>query len=155
MILTLQRRAEDPHSTPGVFSINGAFQCWTMEPPSSGVPFPRIAAGGPWPLILRPSPKFQALALQDPWFKQYCDLMPHIEFKDGSVTMIHPGNYPDQSHDCVLVGRQRQTDAVLESRAAFASLWAVLMQHASEGLMIEILDAPSNAENVADALEGE
>lgn len=150
MNLILQRRAQDPHSTPGVLGIEGVQECLTLEPLASGVQFPRIAAGGPWPVTLRPSPKFQQIALGDPWFKPFCDLMPHIEYKPGSVTMIHPGNLPGQTEDCVLVGETRGPDFVAHSRPAFAALWQKLAA-ATEPIMITIVDAENNAEDVNEA----
>jgi Family of unknown function (DUF5675) len=152
MILTLQRRPQDPNSTPGQLGVNGVAECLTLEPLPTG-PYPRIAAGGPWPVTLRPSPKFQQLALTDSWFKLYCDRMPHIEYKPGSVTMIHPGNTPGQTEDCVLVGQTRAPDYVGNSRFAFASLYLKILAAVmtEDGCTIEIVDCPNNAEDVQEA----
>jgi hypothetical protein len=155
VLLTLQRRPQDPHSTPGQLGCDGVQECLTLEPPATGVLFPRIAAGGPWPVTLRPSPKFQALAVNDPWFKTYCDAMPHIDYKPNSVTMIHVGNLPGQTEDCVLVGQTRAPDFVGNSRSAFAALYQKIMKAVyAEGCFIQILDCPNDAEEVGDALEG-
>lgn len=154
MILTLQRRAEQPHSTPGQLAVDGVFECFTLEPPSQGVAFPRIAAGR-YPVSLRPSPKFQAFALQDAWFKPYCDAMPHIDYKPDSVTMIHVGNAPSQTHDCVLIGQTRDVDEIGNSRPAFAALYQKIAPSVAsiDGCWIEILDCPSDHDNVQQATE--
>ena len=153
MLLTLHRRPQDPHSTPGQLGIDGVEECLTLEPLSVGE-FPRIAAGGPWSVTLRPSPKFQQLALSDAWFKQYCDAMPHIDYRAGSVTMIHPGNTPGQTEDCVLVGQTRQPDFVGNSRSAFAALYSkIAAAVAAGGCQIEILDAVTNRDQIQQAIQ--
>lgn len=153
MILTLQRRPQQPHSTPGTLAVNGVFECFTLEPLPSGIPFPRIAACR-CAVTLRPSPKFQQLARDDSWWKLYCDAMPHIEYKTDSVTMIHPGNQPDQTHDCVLIGKDRGVDYVGNSRSAFTALYEeIALAVRNEGCEIEILDCLNNHDNVQQAMD--
>lgn len=155
MLLTLQRRPQQPHSTPGILAVDGVFECFDLEPPADGVPFPRIAAGGPWDVTLRPSPKFQQMAKTDPWVALYCDMMPHIEYKPNSVTMLHFGNKPDQTHDCPLVGKDRAEDYVGNSRSAFTALHAKIVNAIASGAgcKIEILDCANNHDNVQQATD--
>lgn len=63
--------------------------------------------------------------------------MPHIDYKTGSVTMIHVGNEPSQTEDCVLVGLSRTNDFVGNSREAFAALFNKIY---NEICQIEIFD---------------
>jgi Family of unknown function (DUF5675) len=150
--LLLVRGPQDPNSTPGNLAVDGIYQCRTLEPSrqSANPPIP----AGKYPISLRPSPKFQKIAERDPWFDSYCDQMPHIDYKPGSVTMIHVGNTPDQTEDCVLVGQTRASDALGNSRAAFAALFIAIQAGVKNGgCWIEIQDASGNHDNVQQATE--
>ena len=154
MILTLQRQPQDGFSTPGQMDVDGVFSCYTLEP-SSKADNPPIPAGK-YPITLRPSPKFQVLAANDYWWQAYCNQMPHIEYKPASVTMIHVGNTPAQTDDCVLVGQGRAANLLTNSRAAFAALFIEIQAGIKNGgCWIEILEAPSNSESVRDAVNAE
>lgn len=154
MILTLQRRPQDPNSTPGSLGINGVQQCFTLElPVRDGLPGSAIPAGK-YPIVLAPSPKFMASA--DAWTQLYASQMPHIEPIPGrSLIMLHWGNSPADTDGCILVGRTPATDAVWESRPAFAALYIEIQQAVrNEGCWIEVVDAPNTSEEVQDAVEG-
>ena len=90
MQITLQRRPQQPHSTPGSLAVNGVFECFTLElPVRDGLPGSAIPAGR-YPVVLRPSPKF--LAVIDPWVQNYASAMPHVVCRyHRTLIMIHFG----------------------------------------------------------------
>lgn len=148
MILTLQRRPQQPHSTPGSLAVNGVFECFSLElPVRDGLPGSAIPAGR-YPVVLKPSPKF--LAVVDPWVQNYASAMPHVEpIPNRSLIMIHFGNAPTDTNGCILVGQNRSVDFVGNSRSAFAALYIKIARAvAQEGCEIEILDCSNNHDNV-------
>jgi hypothetical protein len=61
--------------------------------------------------------------------------------------MFHPGNTPNDSRGCILVGSQAdlETGKLIESRAAFDELFEAIRAGAKrdrDGVWIEIEDAP-------------
>jgi hypothetical protein len=151
MILTLQRRPQDPNSTPGQLGVNGVAECFTLElPVRDGLPGSAIPAGT-YPVVLEPSPKF--LAITDSWVQQYAAKMPHIQpIPNRSLIMIHWGNTPENTDGCILVGQDRAPDYVGNSRSAFAALYSkIAAAVAAEGCTIQIFDCPNNAEDVEEA----
>lgn len=152
MKLSLYRGIATQLSTQGKLFADGNFLCYTLElPMKDGLPGSAIPAGE-YPIELAPSPKFQALAEQDPWFKTYCDAMPHIICPPRTLIMIHVGNSPSETEGCILVGEVAGINALGISRPAFAKLYP-LIQTATEGCSIAIYDPPlySNHEAVEDA----
>lgn len=122
MIVELVRIIFDNRSTEGELSIDGVFECFTLElPVKDGKPGSAIPPGL-YDIVFAPSPKFQKS--EDPWVKQYADAMPHIEGIDGrSLIMLHWGNDPTETDGCVLVGQVRSTDFVGSSRPAFSAMY--------------------------------
>lgn len=111
--LLVQRAQPDSFSTPGELSVDGIFECFTLEPSPSNLKFPLIPAGT-YRVLLLPSIRFEQMT-------------PHIESVPGrSFIEIHPGNRAQDTHGCLLVGESRSTDWVGSSRAAFESLMTLL-----------------------------
>lgn len=136
MYLILTRDNPSTKSTEGFMTVDGEQECYTLEPAvdSDTPPIP----AGVYPIDFRPSPDFQRLAEIDPWFKPYCDDMPHIDYKPDSITMIHVGNVPHNTKDCVLVGQSRGQDFIGSSKAAFAELYGKMMDAKNDGELISI-----------------
>jgi hypothetical protein len=125
MELTLNRNSLDANSTQGSLSIDGSFQCYTLELPNvDGKPGSCIPQGR-YKVVLAPSPKFMAKGESDSWVQEYANQMPHLEGIPGrSLIMIHWGNNPRDTEGCILVGQNQSVDEVENSRAAFSDLWS-------------------------------
>lgn len=74
------------------------------------------------------------------WSERNQRLMPRllaVPFFSG--VLIHAGNYPEHSSGCVLVGRKKGEDSILESRAAFDDLFPKIRKLTEKGkLFIEV-----------------
>jgi hypothetical protein len=153
--MILQRQPQDPHSTPGLLADdNGTFLCRTLElPVRDGLPGSAIPAGK-YPVVLAPSPKF--MKSPDAWVQLYASQMPHVvDIPNRSLIMVHFGNFPKDTDGCILVGGNTShiEDAVSNSRAAFAALYIKIQAWIKGGgCWLEVLDAPTNAGDVQDAL---
>lgn len=125
MRLTLQRNPPDSVATSGRLSIDGAFECYTLEriPPVS-------IAAGIYPVRLTWSPDFKRT-------------MPAIFVPAREGIRIHWGNYSYDSEGCVLTGtRMDGSDVVEESRTAFEALYARLLDEIPGSILIQVIDAP-------------
>jgi hypothetical protein len=119
MNLELQRGQKTELSTPGLLSVDGVFQCYTLEPFN---PMP----SGSYRIVIYNSPKFMKpvpLLLNVP---------------GHSFIEIHWGNYPADTEDCVLVGQTRSTDFVGESLEAFAALFPKILSAIEAEAVVEI-----------------
>lgn len=132
MKLSLIRTLFETYYTGGSISVDGIKMCVSLElPVRDGNPGSAIPEGI-YPINLRPSPTFIGMAnepgipdVDRSFWQKYCMVMPHIDdIPERSLIMIHPGNTPNDTHGCVIVGQQLQTAYVTNSRLAFAVLHA-------------------------------
>lgn len=103
MNLLVKRGLATPYSTPGELDVDGSSEAYTLEPAN---PIP----AGTYKVVLLPSPHFGCI-------------VPHVLDVPGHTAIeIHWGNYPHDTHDCLLVGYSRATDFVGSSKGAFEQL---------------------------------
>lgn len=128
MNITVTRLEGTPNSTPGMISIDGVWHGYTLEPRmdrTQGKPY--AIPAGTYPVTLELSPKFGFIT-------------PHVNNVPGfSEIEIHPGNYPGDTHGCLLVGETRGADYVGNSRQAFADI-AQILSTATDSLSITYID---------------
>jgi hypothetical protein len=111
--LTVTRQIYTPKSIIGVLDINGAFQCYTEEPPQP-------QGDNPQKPYCIPAGAYQVKMMMSPHFGI---LTPHILNVPGFEDIeIHNGNYPRDTHGCTLVGQTKGTDFVGESLSALDAL---------------------------------
>lgn len=119
MNLELKRRWLTARSTIGELFVDGAFECFILEdryrPPYEAKVYGKTAIPtGRYEVRITPSPRFKRdlpLVLNVPGFKGI---------------RIHPGNNADHTEGCLLPGRRREADKVLESTPAFEALFEKL-----------------------------
>lgn len=118
MQITVARLESTALSTPGKLSLDGVFQCVTLEPPqrkSSDQPKPYCIPAGTYKVALL-------------WSAHFNCLTPHVLDVPGFTEIeIHWGNYPKDTEGCCLVGRTAQTDFIGVSREAFIDLMQKLV----------------------------
>lgn len=110
MELELVRDTFTATSTGGRLSINGAFQCFTLELPDHRGD---ISEG-----------RFRVVPYQSPNFGMRVPKLENVP--SHTYIEIHPGNTTRATKGCILVGLDRQVDVVLRSRPAFAALLPLL-----------------------------
>jgi len=110
--LLVERDTYRSYSTEGKLSIDGVFECFTLELPlGDGMPGSAVPEGT-YAVIVYPSPHFGRL-------------MPLLSGVPGrSDIEIHFGNYPDNTRGCILLGESRGLNFVSDSRQAFDDFWA-------------------------------
>ena len=137
MEIELTRQHFDDRSTIGSLSLDGKFECFTLEDcdrhlenPQKGVKVYGHTAipRGKYKIIINRSTRFQRdmpLLLQVPYFEGI---------------RIHSGNTDKDTDGCILVGDSRGNDYVGESRVAFGRLFDKLQAaiDAGEEITIEV-----------------
>jgi len=141
MELTLTRQFAVKDATIGTLTVDGKFQCFTLEDVirANGVKvFGETAIpAGTYPVVLCESPRFS-----DKYeTKGLGRIVPLIDRVPGFQGIrIHVGNVAEHSHGCVLVGQWRdRTEAkIVESTQAFKDLMKVLNGGKSSEIRITI-----------------
>lgn len=123
-------------STPGTLTLPSTvsvpLQCHTLEPPPKTSPDqckPYAIPAGRYKVELLFSEHFQTIT-------------PHVLNVPGFTAIeIHWGNFPRDTHGCLLVGKTDGVNFVGQSREEFDALMVVLTP-AQDDLWIEYVDAP-------------
>jgi len=116
MKMQLERLQCDPDVTIGSLSIDGQFECWSLEDTvrADGVKIPGETAipAGSYTVDITYSPRFGR------------ELPLLLNVKGFIGIRIHPGNTPNDTDGCILVGQDRLAKTIGRSRAAFDVLFA-------------------------------
>lgn len=136
MKLTLMRFDLQTNYTIGRLSVDGAFECYTLEdtvrPPGVKVSGATAIPAGAYAVTIDESQRFGRK-------------MPHILDVPGFAGIrIHSGNTAADTEGCILVGKMRAGASVQLSRAAFDALFPKLEAALAAGgpVTIEIADDP-------------
>ncbi|MDT4332771.1 DUF5675 family protein [Methylomonas sp. MED-D] len=130
MELNLTRVEFTDESTIGELSINGTFECYTLEDKVRPVKVKGMTAipAGSYEIIINFSERF----------KKPLPLLLNVPNFDG--VRIHPGNSAKDTEGCILVGKSKSADFVGSSRAAFETLFEKLKRAAeNEKIFIHIV----------------
>jgi hypothetical protein len=121
MELYLLRRWFTDKSTIGELFINDNIlrECFTLEPTTRVGKDPRG-------IVAIPDGRFEVTLYQSSHFKMIVPILNNIP--GHKIVEIHPGDFPTDTHDCVLVGSERGEDRVFSSRSAFYALFPKIDQ---------------------------
>lgn len=129
MKLLLERIELKPVCTIGSLSIDGEWECWTLEDPvREGPKIPGMTAipYGAYRVDITFSNRFQ-------------QMMPLLlDVPNFSGVRIHAGNFAKDTEGCPLVGQLRFATSVGKSRAAYDVLFPKLKAAKSRGEPISI-----------------
>lgn len=122
MELLVHREISNTACTPGDMSVDGAYYSRTLEPIVREIPGMAVEKWKIWGRTAIPVGRYRVLMEFSPKFNRN---MPHLQAVPGfSDIMIHPLNYPQETHGCIGVGQSMNQDqtALVSSRAAFSPL---------------------------------
>jgi len=130
--LTLRRTTFTQHSTIGELSIDGVFECFTLE---DVVRDDGVKVFGETAI---PAGKYRVELTKSPRFHRVLPLL--IDVKNFVGIRIHPGNSPKDTDGCILVGRKKSNDWIGLSGLAFEQLFTKLENAVKrgEGITLEI-----------------
>lgn len=114
MILRLNRIKHDPNFTIGELYVDGKWECFTLEDtvrPLGEKVYGKTAI---------PVGQYRVTVNVSNRFKRLLPILHQVPQFEG--VRIHPGNRPEDTEGCILVGRSKGKDAIYESRLAFNAL---------------------------------
>lgn len=121
MELKLSRKWLTKQSTIGELSVDGVFECFILE---DHFPSPYVKVFGKTCI---PPGRYQVVVTNSPHFSQMAghpvDLPLLLNIPGFEGVRIHPGNTAADTEGCLLPGRIRQVDKVLESTLAWTALF--------------------------------
>jgi len=117
MELRLERRWFTPTATIGELSVDGGFDCFTLEDVARDGDIFVVKVPGATAI---PQGRYDVQISFSPRFKT--ELPEILNVPNFVGIRIHPGNSAADTDGCILVGRSRGADRVLESRLAFVPL---------------------------------
>ena len=109
----LKRLIKTEKSTIGELSINGSFECYTLEDAE------RISKVYGRTAI--PKGQYEVIINYSNRFKQYMPLLLNVPDYEG--VRIHSGNSSKDTLGCVLVGQKKGVDVIGASRLAYKALF--------------------------------
>lgn len=136
MLLILQCTTKTDKSTEGTLSIDGQYQCVTLEPTY------RQVAGQPvetWKMPGQTAIPTGTYPVEVTYFTRGGYYSPLLDNVPGFMGIrIHVGNFPQDTEGCILVGTQMGDNEVLNSKVAFVALMAKIQQAQSNQQRIQI-----------------
>ena len=125
MKIEVKRLYKTENSTIGELTIDGKFECFTLEDKEREVKIKGETA--------IPKGKYKVIINQSNRFKKLLPLL--LEVKGFEGVRIHAGNSNHDTEGCILVGKSRSKDYISQSRKAFDALF-LKMQSAKEITLI-------------------
>lgn len=128
MKLHLERKLFTAESTIGELTIDGAFECLTLEDPVRDEKIAGATAipAGTYELVVNNSSKFGRR-------------MPRLlDVPNFEGILIHWGNTAKDTEGCILVGTSKAKDFIGSSKAAFDALFKKLSQADKDGVAMSI-----------------
>ena len=116
MDIKLKRIHKTKNSTIGELSINGVFQCYTLEDVEreNKIAGETAISKGTYEIVITYSNRF----------KQFMPLLLNVPNFNG--IRIHRGNKKEHTHGCILVGLTRSEDFIGNSSIAYSNLFSKL-----------------------------
>jgi Steigviridae/Suoliviridae L,D-carboxypeptidase/transpeptidase len=140
MELLLQREPSTLNSTPGTLSIDGAFECFTLEDVVREVPGKPAST---WKIANQTAIPVGTYQVIIDFSTRFQRQMPHILNVPGfDGIRIHSGNTAADTDGCILLGKARNgLDDVIESRDVFDNFFPKLQDAINQGEQVRIIVA--------------
>jgi len=127
MELKLKRLHKTDKSTIGELSIDGVFECYTLEDVERDVKvYSKTAI---------PKGQYKVIINQSNRFKKLMPLLLNVPNFEG--VRIHSGNKAEDTEGCILVGQTRSLDFIGNSKKAYDKLFKKMQLAKSITLIIE------------------
>lgn len=137
MDLLVQREPSTLSSTPGTLSIDGVFECFTLEDVVREIPGQPVAMWKIQNQTAIPAGRYQLTIDVSEHFGGR--LMPHILAVPGyDGVRIHSGNTAADTDGCILLGQVRGVDDLLQSHDAYNSFFPKLQAAINRGEPVHI-----------------
>ena len=136
MQIDVIRNIKTELSTQGSLSVNGIFNCYTLEPKTREIPGQPVSAWKVQDKTAIPLGTYTVTLDFSPKFDRTMPLINDVPGFDG--VRIHWGNYPHDTDGCCLVGETMANDFVGNSREAFNALYPQIANAIAAGEPVNI-----------------
>lgn len=130
MEIRVKRIARKDGYTIGQMSLNNEYFCDTLEDTDRGLKdtmqVNEILAKKVKAQTAIPTGKYDVILTFSPKFKRVLPLLLNVKCYEG--VRIHAGNSAEDTEGCLLVGENKAKGQVLNSRATFERLMAILLE---------------------------
>lgn len=127
MLITVKRLYKGENSIIGELSIDGVFECFTLEDLERPVKIKGETA--------IPRGTYKVIINQSRRFKRLLPLLLNVPNFEG--VRIHPGNTNHDTEGCILVGKTRSKEYIGQSRKAFDKLFKKMQKAKDITLVIQ------------------
>jgi hypothetical protein len=110
--MTLKRKIRTDESTIGELSIDGKFECFTLEDPERDEKIKGRTA--------IPAGTYEVVITHSPRFKKDMPRLLNVPKFEG--ILIHVGNTAKDTDGCILVGQGKGTNSITSSKLAYEAL---------------------------------
>ena len=131
MEIVVERLQLEPLLTIGSMSIDGQWECWTLEDTVRPPEEPKVPG-----MTAIPAGRNEVKITHSPCFQRPMPLL--LDVRRFSGIRIHPGNVPGDTEGCILVGQWRFPDRIGKSRAAYDTLMVKLGEAFRQGQRVWI-----------------
>lgn len=134
MTLDLYREPSSKVSTIGRLSVDGVYECWTLED---------VVRDGPKVMheTAIPAGMYRVVMTRSQRFGVMLPLL--LDVPDFTGIRIHAGNTDADTSGCILVGQSRAHDSILSSRLALAALQPKIAGALARGERVSIVVHPA------------
>jgi len=131
MQIQVTRQTFTDDSTEGVLTVDGVFECYTLEPTTRPDESEKVFGKTAIPLGIYP-----VSISYSGHFQRDMPLVNNVP--NFSEIRIHPGNFPANTEGCCLVGEVQGKDQIYKSVAAFEPLFTKIKNAISRGDSVTI-----------------
>lgn len=131
MKIVVERLQRDPDVTIGSMTVDGEWQCWTLEDPVreiKGLPVQQWKVYGKTAI---PAGRYQVDLTMSARFKRVLPLLANVPGFSG--VRIHAGNTTADTEGCILVGNDRLAKSIARSQLALAPLMTKMAEAKRKG----------------------
>ena len=121
MEIVVKRDPSAQGATLGTMSVDGSFECYTLEPEVREITGQPVSAWKIQNVTAIPRGRYRVIVDMSEHFGRE---LPHITNVPGFTGVrIHPGNKAADTEACTLVGQSKEGNLVYKSKAAFDVLF--------------------------------
>ncbi len=122
MELLVKRGPTVQEATIGELSVDGAFECYTLEDAVREVPGEPVSAWKIQNKTAIPRGRYEVGRHNSPHFGCIVPIL--LNVPGYADILIHWGNAPKDTDGCILVGQVREGNLIYKSKAAWQALYA-------------------------------
>lgn len=131
MNIVVERLQRDADVTIGSMTVDGDWQCWTLEDPVREVPGQPVAQWKVPGNTAIPAGRYRVDITMSARFKRLLPLLAAVPGYEG--VRIHAGNTSADTEGCILVGNDRLAKSIARSQLALASLMTKMSEAVRKG----------------------